>query len=298
MSSEKKRFRLSGLNCAVCASRVEDTLKGLPGVEDASVNFAASIAVVQYDPELVDTRQMVEAVKAQGYGAESEDAASTDSASAVIGIGGMTCVNCAARIEKALSQTPGVTDAAVNFAASQAIVHFNPSEVQPETLEKVVLDAGYSVNSIDIQGPGAVGSFSEHPLAQAVTSKAGEAGVEFPPVSGFKSSPGKGVTARSGAEAVAVRTRVLLQESGIDTSVFEDKAEKLSSQGKTVIWVAVNGRAAGLIALADSIRKEAPQAVARLKSMGISVMMLTGDSQATPEAVAETRNTDFLHAFY
>ena len=695
MSLEKITLRLSGLNCAVCASRVEDTLKGMSGVEDASVNFAASIAVVHYDPETVDVQQMIDAIKAQGYGAEPAEVTSGP-AVAVMGIEGMSCVNCANRIEKALSEMHGVTDAAVNFAASRAIVHFNPAEVQPDDLKQVVTDSGYSVASLDISGDGtsadtagpsapgidrelldlkrrlltgvilavpvfvfsmpglfpfvkgiswtlraflllsfalpvqfyvgwpflknawiaarhgsadmntlvavgtlsaffyslfitlfpgiftaaglplhlyydsasmiivfvllgrwlerrardqaagaitrlltltpatatvirggeekevpvseirvgesvrvgpsqafpvdgtvldgetevdesmltgesaavrkasgdvviagtlnqwgavtiraekvgsdtviaeivrvvqeaqgskaaiqrladrvasvfvpvvitaaiiagaiwyfsgpepritnalvtfvtvmviacpcamglatpaavmagtgrgaeegilikdaraveqgadtsvvvfdktgtltygkpvvtdvvvsesggsdgagslerldilrlagAVEALSEHPLAEAVAAGALKAGAEFPKVSEFKSFPGRGVTARAGEYKVAVGTKVFIEESGIDTAAFEDAAERLSSQGKTVIWVAVDGRAAGVMALADSVRKEASQAVSRLKAMGISVMMLTGDNAATAGAVAERLGLDGFEA--
>ncbi len=696
MSSEKTTLRLSGLNCAVCASRVEDTLKGIAGVKDAAVNFAASIAVVHFDPEQVDVQDMIEAIKAQGYGAEPAEPVTPDSLTAVIEIGGMSCVNCANRIEKALSEMPGVVDATVNFAASRAVVHFHPSDVRPEDLKQVVADAGYSVVSLNIQGSGAstqqalpeaqgpdkelkelkrrlltgavlavpvfvfsmpglfpavkaiswniraflllsfalpvqfyvgwpflknawiaarhrsadmntlvavgtlsaflyslfitlfprvfteaglplhlyydsatmiivfvllgrwlerrardqaagaitklltltpatatviredreqevpvseimvgegvkvgpsqafpvdgtvlegetevdesmltgesaavkkgpgdrviagtlnqwgvviiraekvgadtviaeivrvvqeaqgskaaiqrladrvasvfvpvvitaavisgaiwyfagpepqvtnalvtfvtvmviacpcamglatpaavmagtgrgaeegilikdaraveqgaglsvvvfdktgtltygkptvtdikgceiqdrdapesfdtqdilrlagaVEALSEHPLAEAVAEGAIDAGLHFPEVNDFRSVPGKGVTARAGDYDVTVGTRIFLKESGIDTGSFADAAERLSSQGKTVVWVAVNGSVAGIIALADSIRKEAPQAVSRLRDMGIKVMMLTGDNEATARTVAERLGLDGFEA--
>lgn len=151
MSEKKATLRLFGLNCAVCASKVEKALGSLPGVEEASVNFAALIAVVRYDPEETSLSEMINAVTALGYGAEADNEES-DQASAVISIGGMSCVMCASRIEKALSETEGVSDASVNFAASQALVLFDPEKVKAKDLQQVVKDAGYNVISMELKG--------------------------------------------------------------------------------------------------------------------------------------------------
>ncbi len=129
-------FDLTGMTCASCAANIERRLRKTEGVTQANVNFAAEKAVATYDPTKVTPDQMVATVKDIGYGAAYGKRVDFN-------LVGMTCANCAMRIEKGLSRAPGVYSAAVNFAAEKATVFYEPGSTTPEKLRKVVSDLGY-----------------------------------------------------------------------------------------------------------------------------------------------------------
>ncbi len=127
----------------------------------------------------------------------------------------------------------------------------------------------------------AVESNSEHPIAKGVV----ESAEDIPSVSDFDSIPGKGAQGKVEGKEVKVVSPGYLKEN--DISVNDDRIEKLNSQGKTVIFVLIDGELLGAIALADIIREESKAAISRLKSMGIQPMMLTGDNRQVAKWVAE-----------
>jgi Cu+-exporting ATPase len=127
---------------------------------------------------------------------------------------------------------------------------------------------------------------SEHPLAAAIVAAAKERGVALEAVSNFASVTGKGITGIVEGKRVAVGTAVLLKETGADTAMLEAKAETLRHDGATAMFVAVDGRAAGILAVADPIKASTPDALETLRSDGIRIVMLTGDNQTTAKAVA------------
>ncbi|MBZ0157080.1 MAG: copper-translocating P-type ATPase [Alphaproteobacteria bacterium] len=128
---------------------------------------------------------------------------------------------------------------------------------------------------------------SEHPLAGAVVAGAVERGITPSNAETFESIPGKGVTGRVEEYAIALGNRGLLEDLRIDTAVLAAKAEGMHSEGQTVIFVAVNGRAAGLIGVADPIKETTPGAIRQLHEEGLRIVMLTGDTRTTAEAVAK-----------
>ena len=128
---------------------------------------------------------------------------------------------------------------------------------------------------------------SEHPLAAAVVAAARERALVVDPASDFEAVPGHGVQATVGGRTVLVGNRKLLERSGV-TPGLEREAERLRAEAKTALYVAGDGRTIGLIAVADRIRPSAKSAVAALHDLGIRVLLLTGDSRATAEAVART----------
>lgn len=136
---------------------------------------------------------------------------------------------------------------------------------------------------------------SEHPLAVAVVeaAKVRAIGVERP--SDFEAIPGHGVRASVGARAVLVGNRKLLERYGVAPQL-EAEAERLRAEAKTALNVAADGRMVGLIAVADRIRPTARDAVAALHHLGVRVLLLTGDSRATAEAVARTLGIDEVRA--
>jgi Cu+-exporting ATPase len=127
---------------------------------------------------------------------------------------------------------------------------------------------------------------SEHPLAAAIVAGAEARGVEIPPAEEFESVTGKGVTGRVDGRRVALGNRALLDQLGIDPGELAARAEQLRGEGQTVMFVAVDGRAAGLLGVADPIKETTPEAIEALHRAGVRIVMLTGDSRTTAEAVA------------
>jgi len=125
---------------------------------------------------------------------------------------------------------------------------------------------------------------SEHVIAKAIVAHAREKGLSLPLVDRFEAIPGKGARANVDGRAVLVGNGALVRDSGLEVPA---EAEALASQGKTVVHVVVEGRFAGVIALADQIRDESREAVAALQASGFRVAMLTGDNKATAAYVAE-----------
>ena len=126
-----------GMTCAACVGRVERGLKGIDGVEEASVNLATERASVTYDPQRVTVPALLEAVEARGY--------TPVTAQAVFGVEGMTCAACVGRVERGLQKTPGVLDASVNLATERASITYLPDAVSPAALKAAIRKAGYGV---------------------------------------------------------------------------------------------------------------------------------------------------------
>ena len=137
---------------------------------------------------------------------------------------------------------------------------------------------------------------SEHPLAEAIVYGAEEKGVELVKTDNFQSITGKGVTGEVDGHAVAVGNIKLLESLGINAGELPQQANKQRADGKTVMLIAVNGKAAGLIAVADPIKDSTPEAIRDLYAAGIKIVMLTGDSRATAEAVASKLEIDQVQA--
>jgi Cu+-exporting ATPase len=132
----------------------------------------------------------------------------------------------------------------------------------------------------------AVEKGSIHPLAEAVVRRAEEDGIAIPAASGEETFSGKGVVATVGGSRVLVGNALFLEEQGVDVTPTRVSLESLQAQGKTVILVAIDGAAAGSIAIADSIRGSSSRAIQELDGMGVETVMITGDNAKTAEAVA------------
>jgi len=127
---------------------------------------------------------------------------------------------------------------------------------------------------------------SEHPLAAAILAGARGRGIDPPPAGRFGYRPGLGVEGEVGERRVAVGTAALLRDLGIDPGSLEARAEELRREGGTVVLVAVDGRAAGLLEVRDPVKPGAARAVAALAAEGVEVVMVTGDARTSAEAVA------------
>jgi len=133
---------------------------------------------------------------------------------------------------------------------------------------------------------------SEHPLAAAIVNGAEERGVGTATTSNFQSVTGKGVTGIVDLQPVALGNRALMADRGIDLGSFGERAEALRAEGQTVMFVARGSTLAGIIGVADPVKASTPEAIATLHREGIRIVMLTGDSRTTAQAVARTLGID------
>ena len=133
---------------------------------------------------------------------------------------------------------------------------------------------------------------SEHPLAAAIVRGAEERGIALVKVDSFESITGKGVRGIIAGRSIAIGNRALIDELKIETGGLNEEAERLRAEGQTVMFVIKNGRAAGLIAVADPIKRSAPEAIQALHAEGLRVVMATGDNRTTAEAVARKLSVD------
>ncbi len=140
-------------------------------------------------------------------------------------------------------------------------------------------------------------SSSEHPLAEAIVNGAKDKGLSVKAtVNDFQSYTGKGVTASVSGKNVAIGNVQLMRQLGIEPGELEDQAQALRVKGQTVMLVAIDGQAAGLLGVADPIKATTAQALQDLHKEGIQVVMLTGDSRATAETVAQQLGIDRVEA--
>ncbi|MGO4683783.1 heavy metal translocating P-type ATPase [Hyphomicrobium sp. 2TAF46] len=137
---------------------------------------------------------------------------------------------------------------------------------------------------------------SEHPLGAAIVQAARERNIALSEVRDFASPSGKGVSGVIDNRNVVIGNRTIFDEAGIDTSALAADAEKLRGDGATAIYVAIDGKAAGIIAVADPIKATTPSAVRKLKESGVHVVMLTGDNATTAKAVAAKLGIDDVRA--
>ncbi len=133
---------------------------------------------------------------------------------------------------------------------------------------------------------------SEHPLGGAILAMAKDRGLALESVSQFQALPGHGVVAQVNGYGVALGNLALMKERGLSLNGLEPRAEELSRQGKTPIFVASNGSVVGIIAVADTVREESREAVEALHRLGLEVVILTGDNRNTAEAIARQVGID------
>jgi Cu+-exporting ATPase len=128
---------------------------------------------------------------------------------------------------------------------------------------------------------------SEHPIAKAIVESAHERNVKLSQVKSFKAMRGKGVSATVGKKKVLVGNRLFMREAKVDSTSIESKLEEFEDEGKTAVLVAVDGKLAGVCAVADVLKEDSVKAIAELKKLGYETAMLTGDNPRTANAIAE-----------
>jgi Cu+-exporting ATPase len=163
-------------------------------------------------------------------------------------------------------------------------------------LTQVLPTTGYSAEEL-LRAAASVEQSSEHPLATAIVQGAKERGLKLESVTGFNSFTGGGVVGKMGNREVAAGKLRFLQERGVaGLQAVEHQARAFQAEGQTAIFVAFDGKPAGLLVVADPIKSSTPEAVAQLHRLGLKVIMLTGDNERTAQAVAAKLGIDQVEA--
>ena len=163
------------------------------------------------------------------------------------------------------------------------------------SLTDVVTAPGFEEADV-LRAAASVEAGSEHPLGQAIVTGARERGLDVPDVQHFKAITARGVEGEVDGRRVRVGSRRLLDEAGIAIGDLDGRLTELETTGKTAMLVAIDGRAAGLVAVADTIKAESKAAIAALHDLGIHVVMITGDNERTARHVAEQVGLDEVRA--
>jgi Cu2+-exporting ATPase len=158
------------------------------------------------------------------------------------------------------------------------------TEGKPSLTDVFALDGRSEDDLLRLVAPAE--KYSEHPLAEAIVAGAGERGIEPGDATRFEAVAGHGIRAEVDGHSVLVGNIKLMDESGIDAFALEERAVTLAQEGKTPMFVAVDGESAGLVAVADTIKPSARETLRRFKEMDIEAVMITGDNKRTAEAVA------------
>ncbi len=168
------------------------------------------------------------------------------------------------------------------------------------TLGKPALTAAVALAPFDeaemLRLAASVERSSEHPLGAAIVAGAAARGLKLSDALEFRSLTGLGVSARVDGRNVLAGNAALLGNNGIEPGELDARAEDLRRDGNTVMFVAIDGRAAGLVGVADPVKENAAEALSALRTEGVRVVMLTGDSRVTAEAVARRLGIDEVHA--
>jgi Cu+-exporting ATPase len=159
------------------------------------------------------------------------------------------------------------------------------TEGKPSVTRLVAIGDGYSEEAL-LRFAASVERASEHPLAEAIVRAAESRNIEIAPVTEFDSPTGKGALGTVEGRGVLLGNARFLQEHGVDTDAAAKDAEALRLDGATAIFIAIDSKAVGIIAIADAVKPSTPEALAALKAEGLHVVMLTGDNWTTARAVA------------
>jgi heavy metal translocating P-type ATPase len=168
------------------------------------------------------------------------------------------------------------------------------TEGKPSVI-RVVPAAGFDADDL-LRIAAGVERASEHPLGLAIVTAATDAGLRIPDVSDFDAPVGKGVRGTVEGRRVLLGSALFLSGEGLDPGPLGAEADRLRADGATVVFLGVEGRAAGLVAIADPIKETTPAALEALRVEGVEVVMLTGDNRVTAEAVARRLGIDRVEA--
>jgi Cu+-exporting ATPase len=166
------------------------------------------------------------------------------------------------------------------------------TEGRPELTDVIVAEGGDENGLLSLAA--SLERVSEHPLAEAIVEGAKERGAKLGEVTDFDAVTGKGVKGKVGGRTVVLGNRAMME--GIDLSALAERADALAGEGKTAMFVAVDGRAAGVIAVADPVKQGSAEAIRALHESGMRIIMATGDNERTAKAVASRLGIDEVRA--
>jgi P-type Cu+ transporter len=179
-----------------------------------------------------------------------------------------------------LGDRPLIASPSVDSEVGPAISGLSPNDVSPNDVLRIAA-------SLD-QG-------SEHPLADAIVSEARRRGLALSKATDFESSTGQGVSGNVDGKAIVLGNTMFMMEKTVDAFPLHEQAEALRRDGATVMFLAVDGRLAGLVALADPVKESSADAIKRLQAEGVRVIMATGDGLATAQAVGRRLGIEEIH---
>lgn len=168
------------------------------------------------------------------------------------------------------------------------------TEGKPKVTD-VVVAKGIAENDL-LQLAASAEKGSEHPLGEAIVKGAEEKGLEFKKLDFFKAIPGHGIEVKIEGKDILLGNRKLMVESKISLENLEKTSDKLAGEGKTPMYIAIDNKIAGIIAVADTVKENSKKAIEKLHEMGIEVAMITGDNKRTAEAIAKQVGIDRILA--
>ncbi|MEE8282585.1 MAG: copper-translocating P-type ATPase, partial [candidate division NC10 bacterium] len=189
--------------------------------------------------------------------------------------------------------TPELTDVVVQRPESNVHSQMNPSSSATSDVGRPTLD---SQQRELLRLAASVERTSEHPLAAAIVEGAKTRGIALSDPHNFNAVPGHGVIATVDGHRVVLGNLKMMQKEGVDLGGLEEQAKRLADEGKTPMYAAVDGKAAGLVAVADTVKEDSAEAIQALKALGLEVVMITGDNQRTAQAIARQVGMDRVMA--
>ena len=168
------------------------------------------------------------------------------------------------------------------------------TEGKPKVTDIINLNSFNSDSLLQIAASAEKGS--EHPLGEAIVKGAEEKGLEFKKVDNFKAIPGYGIEVLIEGNNVLLGNKKLMEDRKISLENLEETSQRLAEEGKTPMYISVDGKIAGIIAVADTVKSSSKRAIEKLHSMGIQVAMITGDNKRTAEAIAKQVGIDIVLA--
>ncbi|MBP1754438.1 MAG: copA [Firmicutes bacterium] len=164
------------------------------------------------------------------------------------------------------------------------------TEGKPEVTDIITIEGIKRERLLSLAASGEKGS--EHPLGEAIVRGAQKENLEFLPVEAFEAIPGHGIEVVIDKTKVLIGNKKLMDQRNISLDELKDKSDLLAKEGKTPMYVAINSRLSGMIAVADVVKGSSAKAIKKLQSMGIEVAMITGDNRKTAEAIAKQVGID------
>jgi Cu+-exporting ATPase len=166
---------------------------------------------------------------------------------------------------------------------------------RPEVTDFLLVSSGSNTSTTEdhvLRATAALERASEHPLAEAVVQYAAARGLNLPQAHDFESFPGLGVVGVVGGETVLIGNPALMKKNGVAVEPLKAMAERMSEEGKTPLWIAIEGHLTAVLAVADTLKPDSVEAIRRMHDEGLRVVMLTGDNEHTASTIAQQVNVD------